>query len=193
MPLQVLAYVLGAVTLALPLALAAAGPLTLTAARATALLAYSFLFHNIMTGSMGVPLFYRLFKPGLVRRYHVMSGVAGFGLAVAHMVIVLASLPLGVFGAAWIIGPVALGLLAVTVAAALGRKRLPGVWRRIHQLNYAIFLAIYVKAVMIGSDLELVPWLKVVFTLYLAAAALGLLSRLVRYTLLKRGKKAVSR
>lgn len=54
----------------------------------------------------------------------------------------------------WVIGPVTPALLAVTVAAALERKRLGSTWRWIHRLNYLIFVAVFLKAVAIGTDFK---------------------------------------
>jgi DMSO/TMAO reductase YedYZ heme-binding membrane subunit len=41
--------------------------------------------------------------------------------------------------------------MIVTMAVAANRKRLPQLWRRIHQLNYLIFAAVYIKAMLIGT------------------------------------------
>lgn len=173
--LQVLAIALAVVTLVLPMALAAMRP-----AKITAMLAFALIFQNIMTGSAGLP-FYRIFKPKLVQRYHIVTGVLGFSLSVAHMVLLLLSTSLSYYSKAWIIGPVALALLAVTITTALNRRRLPRVWRRIHQVNYVIFVLVLVKAFLIGSNVRSMTSLKVVFALYAAAAACGLAYRLFRY------------
>lgn len=55
--------------------------------------------------------------------------------------------------ATWLIGPITLGLLIVTMAVAANRKKLPALWRRVHQLNYLIFVAVFVKALLIGTTL----------------------------------------
>lgn len=85
-------------------------------------------------------------------------------------------------------------LLAVTVFAALDRKRLPRVWRRIHQINYLIFLAVFMKAVAIGSDvsapLGYATTLKVLFSIYLAVAAVATALRIWQYDKAKRKKRA---
>lgn len=42
--------------------------------------------------------------------------------------------------------------MAVTMGTAMSRRRLPQLWRRIHQLNYVIFAALYIKVMWIGSN-----------------------------------------
>ena len=38
------------------------------------------------------------------------------------------------------------------MGTAMSRRRLPQLWRRIHQLNYVIFAALYIKVMWIGSN-----------------------------------------
>ncbi len=52
------------------------------------------------------------------------------------------------------LGPVALVLLAVTVSAALARKRLKRVWRWLHRLNYLLFVVALAHAFKLGFDLK---------------------------------------
>ncbi|MBK5093708.1 MAG: hypothetical protein JJE48_09365 [Actinobacteria bacterium] len=51
-------------------------------------------------------------------------------------------------------------------------------WRNIHRINYAVFLLIYIKAVIIGTDLASPGGssfaLKVVFSAYLGAVVIAL-------------------
>lgn len=169
-----------------------------TATRVLGLEAFTLIFVNIVTGAES-RFFYRLFKPRPMSRFHIATGAAGFLMALAHGVIVLAKSYFKGHSALWVIGPAALVLLAVTVFAALDRKRLPRVWRRIHQINYLIFLAVFIKAVAIGSDvsapLGYATALKVVFSIYLAVAAVATALRIWQYgkaTRKKRAKAAAS-
>ncbi len=88
----------------------------------------------------------------------------------------------------------ALKVLLVATFAALDRKRLPRVWRRIHQINYPLFLAVFIKAVAIGSDvsapLGYATTLKVLFSIYLAVAAVATTHRIWQYDKAKRKKRA---
>jgi DMSO/TMAO reductase YedYZ heme-binding membrane subunit len=108
---------------------------------------------------------------------NIVTGAAGFLMALAHGVIVLAKIYFKGYNAVWVIGPATTALLAVTVFAAMDRKRLPRVWRGVHQINYLIFLAVFIKAVAIGSDVSAphgyATTLKVVFSIYLALADSG--------------------
>ena len=115
------------------------------------LLAFTLIFMNLVTGPMS-RWFYQLFKPRRVYWFHASTGVAGFTLGVLHGTIVFALAHYRDHPAVWLIGPVALGLMAVTMFTAMNRKRLPQLWRRIHQLNYLIFVAVYIKAMWIGSN-----------------------------------------
>jgi len=115
------------------------------------LLAFTLIFMNLVTGPMS-RWFYQLFKPRRVYWFHVSTGVVGFTLGVLHGTIVFALAHYRDHPAVWLIGPIALGLMAVTMLAAMNRRRLPQLWRRIHQLNYLIFIAVYIKAMWIGSN-----------------------------------------
>jgi len=114
--------------------------------------------------------FYQLFKPKSVQYFHIATGATGFSLALMHGVIVFVMAHYRDHPATWLIGPITLGLLIVTMGVAANRKRLPqlgllivtmGVaanrkrlpqlWRRVHQLNYVIFAAVFVKALLIGT------------------------------------------
>jgi DMSO/TMAO reductase YedYZ heme-binding membrane subunit len=72
-------------------------------------------------------------------------------LAVMHGTIVFAMHHYRDHPATWLIGPIALGAMIITVSMAANRKSLPALWRRVHQLNYLIFAAVYVKAILIGT------------------------------------------
>jgi hypothetical protein len=155
--------------------------------------AFTLIFVNIVTGATSRYL-YRLFKAKRVYRFHLATGVAGFLLALFHGVIVLVEGYFRNYSALWIIGPVALILLACTAYAALDKKRLPRIWRRIHQVNYLIFAGLLVKVLLIGSDVS-VPLayataLKAVFIVYGAAAAVATALRIWQYEDAARKKRA---
>lgn len=144
-----------------------------TTVRLTALIAYSLIFINILTGTLARHL-YRIFSAKRVISVHRFTGIAGFLLALVHGVLTIAYNYLVGYSAVWILGPVTLGLLALTIAVALHRKRLVRLWRNIHRLNYLVFLLIYVKAMSIGSDLVSSSGsaiaMKVIFSVYLGVA-----------------------
>lgn len=156
-----------------------------TAIRLAGLYAYTLLFWNIVTGSMS-RYSYRLFPAKALQKFHIGTGLAGFTLAAIHGITVLVNGWFRGYEAVWVIGPVALGLLALTVYAGLDRRRIPRAWRRIHQLNYVIFVAIFLKVVVIGFDFESsgVPSsaLRTIFTSYLAVASIAVFLR-ARFTL----------
>ena len=108
---------------------------TWSAARFMAMLAFTLLFWNILTGAQAMR-FYRYFKPASLVRFHISTGAAGFFLALSHGVLILVDVLWKGHNPIWIFGPVAIGLLALTIVTALSRARLASVWRRIHQINY---------------------------------------------------------
>jgi hypothetical protein len=194
--LQGLLIVTFVIMLALPVVLVAvSGTATqapwFTAMRLLGLEAYTLIFVNIVTGALAWR-FYRLFKPRPFQRFHITCGALGFLLAVAHGTIVLVEHHYRGHSAIWVVGPFALALLAVTVYVALDRKRLPGVWRRIHQINYLIFTAVFIKAMVVGSDLTgslgYMIAMKALFILYAVVAALATAERVRMYEAAARKK-----
>jgi len=151
------------------------------------LYAFTLIFMNIVTGAMA-PYFYAVFGARGEYLIHASTGALGFLFALAHGLIVITQRYYRGYNAVWLIGPVALILLVLTVWVALDRVRLKRVWRFIHQVNYAIFVGIFIKAVIIGSDLKGTSGaqqaLMVIFSAYVAIAALTLLARVRRYQLL---------
>src|SRR5450756_1830423 len=103
--------------------------------RTSGLLAFTLIFMNLVTGPLS-KWFYVLFKPKRVYYFHIATGAAGFALAVMHGVIVFVMAHYRYHPATWLIGPIALGLMIVTMSVAANKKRLPQLWRRIHPLNY---------------------------------------------------------
>jgi hypothetical protein len=190
--LQALVIALGTATLAVPpLVLATVGtagtPPALSAVRFLGMLAFTLIFMQIITGALRRPM-ERLFPPDLVNRFHNVTGVTGFTLAFVHGMLVLAYGFEKSFSLAWVIGPVALTLLAVAIAAALEMRRLGTVWWWIHRLNYGIFVAIFIKVMLIGTDKTSLG-LRVAFSAYVAIAAIALVYRVVE---LSRAGKGVS-
>jgi Kef-type K+ transport system membrane component KefB len=163
-----------------------------TALRILGLEAFTLIFVNIVTGALS-RWFYRLFKPRNFQRFHIACGSLGFLMALAHGIIVVWKRYWSGYNAIWVVGPVALVLLAVTVFVALDRKRLKHVWRRIHQINYLIFMGVFAKTVVIGTDLatgrtySLV--LKTVFIIYAVVATLATVVRIWSYEVQARKKR----
>jgi hypothetical protein len=179
-----------------PILLAVSGTATqapwFTALRILALEAFTLIFVNIFTGALARH-FYGLFEPRPFQRFHIACGVLGFLMALAHGVIVIVQHHYRGHNAIWVVGPVALGLLAVTIFVALDRTRLPGVWRRIHQVNYVIFAAVFIKAMVTGSDLTssggYVTAMKALFVLYALIATLATVERIRIYGIDARRKR----
>ena len=76
-------------------------------------------------------------------------------------------------------------LLIVTVASALEKNRLRHVWRAIRLINYLIFTAVFVKAMIIGQDLSASTAtayaMKSIMILYVVLAAAATLVRVRDY------------
>lgn len=165
-----------------PVVLATSGTATLSAPgsalRLLAMLAFTLIFMQIMTGSLRRP-FSRLFPPLRVHRVHIATGITGFALALTHGILVISFGFISGRSGAWIIGPVALVLLVVTITTAVERRHLARAWRRIHQVNYVIFAAAFVHAMFLGTDLlGNALAVKVVFSVYMVTAAIGTAYRL---------------
>jgi len=188
-PLRVALLALAAAALAAPILVVGLSPghfqnVSFSVLRLAALYAFTLIFLNILTGALRVQS-YMLFNPRRVYRFHIVTGLAGFALAAAHGFVVVATGHYQNRPLVWVIGPVALALLLVTMAAALDRKRWPGIWRRIHQVNYVIFVAIFVKAILIGSDVVTITptaqAMKAIMILYVVVAALAAAVRVRDY------------
>ena len=188
-PLKVIGICLAAAALAAPILVVGLSPggfsnVSFSALRVLALLAFTLIFLSILTGAMR-PEFYMVYKPTRVYWFHIATGALGFCLAIAHGVIVLVTRHYVGHSGVWIIGPIALGLLAVTIWAAIDKRRLAHIWRVIHQINYVIFVGIFIKAVMIGSDVVTVDTtseiMKSLLILYVVIAAGALAVRMRDY------------
>lgn len=122
--------------------------------RIAGLYAITLIFMNLVTGPLS-KYFYVLFKAKQVQRFHIATGASGFTLAVLHGVIVFIMTHYRDHPATWLIGPIAIGAMIVTMGVAANRKKLPQLWRRIHQLNYVIFGAVFIKSMFIGGTVTL--------------------------------------
>jgi DMSO/TMAO reductase YedYZ heme-binding membrane subunit len=188
-PLKVIGISLAVAALAAPMLVVGLSPggfsnASFSALRVLGLMAFTLIFLSILTGAMR-PEFYMVYNHSRVYRFHIATGALGFCLALAHGVIVLVTKHYVGHPAVWIVGPVALGLLVVTIWAALDKRRLAVIWRAIHQINYLIFVAIFIKAVMIGSDVVTVDItseiMKSLMILYVVLAAGALAVRMRDY------------
>ena len=193
--LQVLCIILALGVLAVPIiAVTTSGTASLdatwTALRIAALLAFSLIFLNIVTGAFR-PFFNRIYKARAVQRFHVSTGLAGFSLALAHGILAFTYGITGYDTGAVYIGPAVLVVLFAAILTALTRRRMRHTWRWIHRLNYVIFAAVFIQAFILGYDLGNEVWLKGLFSLYAAAVAAGLIYRLSPYLRPKDGNSPV--
>jgi predicted ferric reductase len=174
-----------------PLVVATSGTATYsatwTALRILALYALTVLFINIMTGSFR-PLLVKVFKPKLLFKVHNTTGLVGFSLAVAHMVLVIVE---GLWPGFRNLGPLALFVLTFTTTAILLRKHLKRSWRMIHRLNYVVFIVALIHAFKLGIDLQGGGFLSGVLFFYAALVAAGFVYRL-QLTIRTRLKKKPS-
>jgi DMSO/TMAO reductase YedYZ heme-binding membrane subunit len=180
--LQIKAVALFLVVLAIPpVVVAISGTATLdatwTALRLAALLAFSLIFVNIVTGSFRT-FFNRVFKARTVQRVHVATGLAGFSLAIAHGILAAIFGLTGYKSSVVAIGPTVLVVLFLAILTAITRRRIKQMWRWIHRLNYLIFAAIFVHALVLGYDLKNEVFIKIVFITYAVIVASGLAYRL---------------
>jgi hypothetical protein len=157
------------------------------AQRLTGLYAFTLAFFNVVTGSMGIPI-YRVFRPRLVMQVHRAFGITVVALAVVHGGIGVARGFTG-YSKLWVIGPIALALMVITGLTALYRKSV-SYWHVVHLLNYAVLAILFVKVLIIGTDLRQLLWLDVVFYVYIAVAAAGLVYRAGKL-LLQRRRRAL--
>ncbi len=147
--------------------------------RLAALLAVSFILLDMLTGSFR-PLLTRRFKPARLQSVHTAFGLTGFSLALAHFLLLLPSL-----GGEWeelnqaffLLGPVALGLVGVTILTALKPTWWRNSWRKLHLLNYLVFTIAVIHGLAIGEDGTRLAT-RLIFGSYLALAFAGLLYRI---------------
>ena len=85
--------------------------------RASGFLALTIIFMNMVTGQLSRWLCL-VFKPKHMKRFHIATGVSGFALAVLHGTIVFTMHHYRDHPATWLIGPITLGLMIVTIGVA---------------------------------------------------------------------------
>ena len=183
---QVLLIVLALGVLAIPIVVVVASgtaslDATWTFLRIAALLAFSLIFLNIVTGAFR-PFFNRVYKARAVQRFHVATGLAGFSLALAHGILAFVYGITGYNTGAVYIGPIVLVVLTAAILTALTRRRIRHAWRWIHRLNYIIFAAVFIHSMILGYDIGNEVWLKALFSFYAAVVAAGLVYRLKTWT-----------
>jgi len=183
-PARVLVLVLALAAISAPALIVGLSPggfsnVSFSALRVLGLYAFTLLFMSIVTGAARTQ-FYMIFRPKRVYNFHIAAGVLGFGFALAHGVIVLVTKHYVGHSGIWVIGPVTLGLLVLTIYVAFDKRRLAHVWRAIHIINYAIFVGIFIKAMTIGTDVRTIDTtahvMRVIMVAYvvIAAGAVGL-------------------
>ena len=150
-----------------------------TLLRLSALLGISLVFLTIVTGTFQ-PALRRAFRPSALFSVHEAFGVAGLAFILAHFTLLIPSL-----GEHWselnrgyfVLGPITLFVLVVTVSTALVfRRRLPHVWYKLHVLNYVVFTAGVVHALGNGTHADFLAT-KLIFAAYLLVALFGLIYR----------------
>ncbi len=126
-----------------------------TLLRFCALLGISLLFLQIVTGAFR-PALRHLFKPRTVQSFHTAFGLTGLAFIVCHFVLLIPSI-----GEHWaelnhaffVLGPLMLLVLLTTITTALLLRRThPGVWSRLHVLNYVVFTVALIHAMGIGTQ-----------------------------------------
>lgn len=144
----------------------------------SALIAISFLFLGIVTGSFR-PLLARIFRQPMLNSAHVFFGIAGLSFAMAHFVLLIPHFSeyLEEYNRVLIlVGALALLLLPATITTALLPRRFSKFWRLFHLANYLIFFIAVTHALAIGQDSDLLAF-KLLMYGYLAIAVGGLAYR----------------
>lgn len=185
--IQAIVLILGAAVLLAPFAVTWSGLLEVLSepeealellSSLTALMAVSFIFLDIVTGSFR-PLLARVFKAAPLQRAHTVFGIVGLSFAVTHLALLIPRM-LDHYSEAnraefWL-GPIALALVIVTLGTALMMKTFSGSWRIVHLVNYAIFAIVIVHGLLVGEDRSTVA-MRAVFFLFAAVAAAGICYR----------------
>lgn len=154
-------------------------------ARGTALVGYQFVFLAVLSSAFTRPLV-RAYRKPFIRLHHWVS-ITGLALLVLHpilLVIVLKST--AVLTAAYTSGeffryagsPALIAFFLAAIAAVL-RTRMNTVWRYIHWLNYVALLLGTAHAVLLGTSVALLPWLRWVLVLLAACGVAVYISRRV--------------
>lgn len=150
-----------------------------TLLRFSALMGISLLFLQMAAGAFR-PALRRVWSQKAFQRFHTGVGLAGLTFIVCHFAFLVpsigehwASLNHGFF----LLGPAILFVLMVTIATALARRRLqPGIWARLHVLNYLVLTVGIVHALGIGTEATMfATW--VIFVVFLMVELIGFLFR----------------
>jgi predicted ferric reductase len=163
-----------------PVALALTAPVFLTnyIQRVLGLLVFSLFFVQIILGAFMKKILNKL--GGWIFNFHVFEGILVYVLVFLHPISYLLTIyfagagldPYRVFVNACIIckspsdyfltlGRVSFWLLSISVFAALFRKATPWLkanWRKLHVLNYFIFLIVGLHGFFLGSDFRVQPF-----------------------------------
>jgi len=154
-------------------------------ARGAALVGYQFVFLAVLSSAFTRPLV-RAYRKPFIRLHHWVS-ITGLALLVLHpilLVIVLKST--AVLTAAYTSGeffryagsPALIAFFLAAIAAVL-RTSMNTVWRYIHWLNYVALLLGTAHAVLLGTSVALLPWLRWVLVLLAACGVAVYISRRV--------------
>jgi len=150
-----------------------------TLLRFSALMGISLLFLQMVTGAFR-PALRRVWSQRAFLRFHKGVGLAGLAFIVCHFAFLMPSI-----GEHWatlnhgffVLGPIMLFVLIVTISTALALRRLlPGVWTRLHVLNYLVLAVGIVHALGIGTQAKMfATW--VIFVVFLMVELIGFLFR----------------
>ncbi len=143
-------------------------------ARGAALVGYQFVFLAVLSSAFVKPLV-RTYRKPFIRLHHWVS-ITGLALLVLHpilLVIVLRSA--AILTAAYTSGeflryagsPALTAFLLAAIAAVL-RARINTIWRYVHWLNYVALLLGTAHAVLSGTSVALLPWLRWILVLLAA-------------------------
>lgn len=154
-------------------------------ARGAALVGYQFVFLAVLSSAFTRQLV-RAYRKPFIRLHHWVS-ITGLALLVLHpilLVIVLKST--AVLTAAYTSGeflryagsPALIAFFLAAIAAVL-RARMNTVWRYVHWLNYVALLLGTAHAVLLGTSVALLPWLRWVLVLLAACGVAVYISRRV--------------
>ncbi len=143
-----------------------------------ALLAISFIFLQIVTGAFR-PVLRRWFDSRRLQSMHVTFGSTGFGFALAHFGLLVPSLSEhwdAVNHGFFVLGPITAGVLIITISTAILMRKLPGIWNKLHILNYAVFIVGVIHGLAIGTQGTMLAT-RIILVSYAALALAGLIYR----------------
>jgi predicted heme/steroid binding protein/DMSO/TMAO reductase YedYZ heme-binding membrane subunit len=150
-------------------------PAVFATLRTLALVAYSLLLLSVVIGAFR-PALNRLYDAGRLQTFHQYVALTALLLALCHAGLILSQ---GIAGYQWpvVFGPTVVVLLIVTEATARLRSVMVSTWRWIHRINYALFGLVSAHALVLGYNLVTESWMRIIFLVYVAIAAVGLAYR----------------